>query len=276
MRMNNCPIGLELRGIASLVHTVEPGIMDPRLKAIPSVRFADERELSRRVQHLASLVGTEKFYLTVGKLLYQKSAEVGLRPDGVVVKSDAEKISAGKILEEKLSETQEHDRRVINPCVAEFISMMSEVDELQQLRQQISRATYNQAMNDGMTDVEAKALSEANVEAFEEDVANLQQEVDDLKQFVQKSDKAPKQKSTKQAEKTAKAKRQKSAEPHIESVLPFGIGASEDTSSLHGMIASALSDQPEASPREQVQAFIPQNNLGHVVNEQEEKKLEEE
>lgn len=260
-------IGVELSGIASMIHNVDLGIGfgDPRLKAIPRIRFAEEHELSRRVQNLASLVGTEKFYLTVGKSLYKRSAEVGLRPDGVVVKSDAEKISAGKILEEKLSETHEHDRRVINPCTAEFINMISEVDALQQLRQQISRTTYNQAMNEGMTDVDARALSEANAEAFEEDVANLQQEVDDLKQFVQKSDKAPKQKSTKQAEKTAKAKRQKSVEPHIESVLPFGIVASEDTSSVHGMIASALLDQPEVSPRDQVQAFIPQNNLGHVI-----------
>lgn len=258
-------IGVELSGIASLVHTVKPGVgpSDPRLKSIPRVRFADEEELSRRVQHLASLVGTEKFYLTVGKLLYKKSAEVGLRPDGVVVKSDAEKISAGKILEEKLSETHEHDRRVINPCAAEFINMISEVDALQQLRQQISRTTYSQAMNEGLTDADARELSESKANAFEENVANLQQEVDDLKQFVQKSEKpSAKQKPIKKAQ---QVEDKKSDVPYVESVLPFGVGMSEDTSSVHGMIASALLDQPEVSPREQVQTFIPQNNLGHVV-----------
>lgn len=134
------------------------GFSDPRLKAVPRVRFADERELSQRVQNLASFIGTEKFYLTVEKILYKKSAEVGLRPDGIVAKSDAEKISAGKILEEKPSEVHEHDRRVVNPCVAEFISMMSEIDGLQQLRRQISRITYNQAMNEGMTDIDAKEI----------------------------------------------------------------------------------------------------------------------
>ncbi len=181
-------IGVELSGIASMIHNVDLGIGfgDPRLKAIPRIRFAEEHELSRRVQHLASLVGTEKFYLTVGKLLYKKSAEVGLRPDGVVVKSDAEKISAGKILEEKLSETQEHDRRVVNPCVAEFISMMSEVNELQQLRQQISRATYNQAMNEGLTDADAREIQK-DTNAAVEVVAETEQKISTNRKAVLKA-----------------------------------------------------------------------------------------
>lgn len=45
-----------------------------------------------------SLIGTEKFYLKVGELLYKKGADVGLRPDGLVVKSDAERIKAERIL----------------------------------------------------------------------------------------------------------------------------------------------------------------------------------
>ncbi|MDR2795012.1 MAG: hypothetical protein LBB12_04515 [Holosporaceae bacterium] len=55
---------------------------------------------------------------------------VSLKPDGVVVRSDAEKISAGKILKEKVHEAESHHRRVINPAIAEFVSMMGQIDEI--------------------------------------------------------------------------------------------------------------------------------------------------
>jgi hypothetical protein len=123
--------GVCLGAIASLTQDVkfDGRFVDPRLGAIPTIRIADEEHLSRKVQELAKLVGTEKFYLTVGGTLYKKGAVVGLRPDGVVVRSDAEKISAGRVLEEKVREVDQHKRRVINPAIGEFVAMMGQVDE---------------------------------------------------------------------------------------------------------------------------------------------------
>ena len=45
-------------------------------------------------QHLASMVGFEKFYLKVGKVLHKKSAQVGLVKDGVVKASSSPSASS--------------------------------------------------------------------------------------------------------------------------------------------------------------------------------------
>ena len=43
-------------------------------------------------------VSAEKFYLNVGETILSKGAEFGLRPDGLVTNSEAEKIEAERIL----------------------------------------------------------------------------------------------------------------------------------------------------------------------------------
>ena len=102
-------------------------------------------------QHL--IVGFEKFYLKVGKVLHKKSAQVGLVKDGVVNASSSsreaerrgdpmptsETIEAERIIDEQLHETHEHNNTVFNPCVAEFIGMMSEVAEMQEVHREIER-----------------------------------------------------------------------------------------------------------------------------------------
>ena len=106
-------------------------------------------------QHL--IVGFEKFYLKVGKVLHKKSAQVGLVKDGVVKASSSpssssreaerrgdpmptsETIEAERIIDEQLHETHEHNNTVFNPCVAEFIGMMSEVAEMQEVHREIER-----------------------------------------------------------------------------------------------------------------------------------------
>ena len=110
---------------------------DPRLGAIPTMRFANEEAMSLKVREVAQMVGQEKFYLTVGRLLHKKGATVGLKPDGVVVRNDAERISAGRTLEERVHEAESHKRTVINPAIGEFVAMMNQVDELQQVRDKI-------------------------------------------------------------------------------------------------------------------------------------------
>ena len=122
-------------------------------KSIPQIRVANRDELVREVQHLASMVGLEKFYLKVGKVLHKKSAQVGLVKDGVVNASSSsreaerrgdpmptsETIEAERIIDEQLHETHEHNNTVFNPCVAEFIGMMSEVAEMQEVHREIER-----------------------------------------------------------------------------------------------------------------------------------------
>jgi hypothetical protein len=133
--------GLCLGAIASLTQEVKPdaGFGDPRLGAVPTMRFANEDAMSLKVREVAQMVGQERFYLTVGRLLHKKGATVGLKPDGVVVRDDAERIQAGRTLEEKVHEAESHHRTVINPAIGEFVAMMNQVDDLLQLRAQITQ-----------------------------------------------------------------------------------------------------------------------------------------
>ena len=148
-----------LQGLFSLTQGFCPitSFADARLKSIPQIRVANRDELVREVQHLASMVGFEKFYLKVGKVLHKKSAQVGLVKDGVVKASSSpssssreaerrgdpmptsETIEAERIIDEQLHETHEHNNTVFNPCVAEFIGMMSEVAEMQEVHREIER-----------------------------------------------------------------------------------------------------------------------------------------
>jgi hypothetical protein len=133
------------------------GFMHPAFSAVPTMRIADEEAMSRKIREVAEMVGTERFYLTVGGLLHKKGATVGLRPDGVVVRDDAEKITAGRILEEKVREAESHRRSVINPSIAEFTAMMGQIDELQQVRARIAE----QQMIDCIPQEERKRTDEA-------------------------------------------------------------------------------------------------------------------
>ena len=71
-------------------------------------------------------VGTEKFYLKVGGLLYKKGADVGLKPDGLVTKSKAEQIEAKRILSETVPSEHHHKRKVINPSLGVRAQFMTQ------------------------------------------------------------------------------------------------------------------------------------------------------
>jgi hypothetical protein len=138
------------------------GFIHPAFSAVPTLRIADEEAMSQKIREVARMVGTERFYLTVGGLLHKKGAMVGLKPDGVVVRSNAERINAGRILEEKVREAESHKRTVINPAIGEFVAMMSQIDELQQVRakiallKEINGASQNEAVE--QSDKEIKEL----------------------------------------------------------------------------------------------------------------------
>ena len=96
---SNSAINGSLAAVFSSVHKIEDrATLDPKLGAIPTLRIADEEEITEKVNTLAELVGEEKFYLKVGGVLYQRGADVGLKPDGLVTKSESEKIEAERIL----------------------------------------------------------------------------------------------------------------------------------------------------------------------------------
>ena len=92
---SNSAINGSLAAVFSSVHKIDNrATLDPKLGSIPTLRIADEDEITEKVNTLAELVGEEKFYLKVGGLLYQRGADVGLKPDGLVTKSESEKIKA--------------------------------------------------------------------------------------------------------------------------------------------------------------------------------------
>jgi len=112
-----------------------------KLSAIPSLRSVDEKTVSKKINYLAELVGEEAFYLTVGKVLHNKGALVGLLPDGVAVKridNDNEHIEASKIINENIKEYENHERQVFNPSLNEFFGMMSQIDDCIKFQERIN------------------------------------------------------------------------------------------------------------------------------------------
>ena len=95
------------------------------------MREAEESSMIRKVNEIAEMVGQERFYLTVGGLLHKIGATVGLIPDGIASRSDAERINAPKIFEEKVQEAEHYERNIFNPSISEFCSMMHEIDSFQ-------------------------------------------------------------------------------------------------------------------------------------------------
>lgn len=164
---NSSAISASLGALYGAVKNIDsaPSLRDPRLGAVPRMRFASEEQLLRKVSALAELVGTEKFYLKVGGLLHKVGATVGLKPDGVVVRSEAEKIEAGRVLEEKIQECERHKKHVFNPAVGEFFAMMSQIDEFNQVRAQLRAEQVNRkvsAAEQEQTDREVKQFLEKN------------------------------------------------------------------------------------------------------------------
>ena len=163
LETHSASIGTKLDALHAFVTNSTPisGLGDSRLGVVPTMRFVDEEILSEKVREVAQLVGQEKFYLTVGRLLHKIGATVGLQPDGVVMSDDAERINAGQILEEKVREAEHHERHVFNPSVAELCGMMAEVDAFKQLRAKIEL----QQMKEGVP-VEEREKTQKEIDEF--------------------------------------------------------------------------------------------------------------
>ncbi|ORX43506.1 hypothetical protein BCR36DRAFT_415521 [Piromyces finnis] len=125
-----------------------------KLNVIPSFRSVDEKAISKKLDDLAELIGEEKFYLTVGKVLKNKGSLVGLLPDGLAVKktndhNENEHIEAGEIINESVNEYEDHERHVVNPSLSEFFSMMSQIDEYKKLQRDIDIHNMIKDINKG-------------------------------------------------------------------------------------------------------------------------------
>lgn len=138
---HNSSFNMNLSALANLATSNAPfkGLDDQRLGAIPGLSISDEKRLSKKVNKIAQLVGEEKFYLKVGNILYNKGALIGLTPDGVAFKNRSmnEQIEANKIVNETISQYNSYSKKVINPSLNEFFSMMSQINEYQKLNKSI-------------------------------------------------------------------------------------------------------------------------------------------
>jgi hypothetical protein len=153
-------VGISLAAIGGMVHdvTIDKSVLDHTAGAVPHVRIANRAEITKRVDHIASLVGTERFFLKVGEMLYTKGAEVGLQREGILTKSDDERIQAEKILNEPVHSEHHHSERVINPAIGEIVSMMGQIDEFKRIRAQVKQAAI------------AEKLKPADVDRLDKDI----------------------------------------------------------------------------------------------------------
>ena len=169
----------------------------------------------------------------------------------------SETIEAERIIDEQLHETHEHNNTVFNPCVAEFIGMMSEVAEMQevhnhfeQLKRQISRQAYEQALDDGKTVGEAKREAAAKEQEFVDDVAKFQDKADDVKNTAQ------------QITKDKPKPSQNEGVSEVALNLLLDRKSAENTpmyDAVSDMVADAVM-AGEVSPREKMQNFVPKND----------------
>jgi hypothetical protein len=137
---NSTQLGTSIAAIFGAVRGGDSAraFVDPKLGAIPTVRFAEEEEIKGKIDTVAGIVGIDTFYLKVGGLLLSKGAEVGpLKPDGVVTQTPQQRLEAKKILTEKVNEVNKHKRSAINPCLGEAVAMLGQVEEFSAVRNQI-------------------------------------------------------------------------------------------------------------------------------------------
>ncbi|MDR1432946.1 MAG: hypothetical protein LBI61_01215 [Puniceicoccales bacterium] len=141
-------VGVSLSALAGMVHdvSIDRSIMDHSLGAVPTIRIANREEVSKQVDKVADLVGSEKFFLKVGELLYNSGAEIGLRPDGTVTRSGEEKIEAGKVLNERIKEVHRQSESVINPAIGEIVAMIGQIDEFKRIRSRVKEAAIAQKL----------------------------------------------------------------------------------------------------------------------------------
>ena len=121
-----------------------------------------------RTMLTTNLNSTERFYLKVGGLLYRKGAKVRLKPDGLVVKSGAEKIEAERILSENIPAEHSHKRKVINPSLGELVAAMGQIDEFRNVRAQFMTQRLEEGATMKQAEEESREITEENIQKAKE------------------------------------------------------------------------------------------------------------
>ena len=167
---NSSEINGSLAAVFSTVHgsTNYRSTIDPKLGIIPHLRVAEEEEITKKVNALAGIVGTEKFYLKVGGLLYKKGADVGLKPDGLVANSKEEQIEANRILSETVPSEHHHKRKVINPSLGELVAATGQIDEFRSIRAQFMTQRLAEGATMQQAEKESKEITPGVIEKIKD------------------------------------------------------------------------------------------------------------
>lgn len=115
------------------------------LGMIPTIRQEDQRHVEKILHEMAQFVGTEEFTLKVGQSLINRSAEVGLRVDGVVKDSG---VDAKRVLNQPLQDVHIHKRDAIVVPLADTLALFGALNELTVLRRQAFDAMKEQGLSD--------------------------------------------------------------------------------------------------------------------------------
>lgn len=97
------------------------------------------------VQHMAQFVGEEEFALKVGQALVKRSADVGLRVDGVVTNSGLE---AQKVINQPLQDVHIDRHNAFSVPLTDAIALFGAIDELTLLRKQAFEAMTAKGISD--------------------------------------------------------------------------------------------------------------------------------
>jgi hypothetical protein len=123
---------------------VDKSVLEHTGGAVPHVRIANQTEATQHVDHIAALVGTERFYLKVGEILSNQAAEIEPRKESVVTKSDDERMEPERTLNQPVGEVRHHSERVINPAIGETVAMMGQIDEVKRIRARVKQAAISE------------------------------------------------------------------------------------------------------------------------------------
>ena len=134
---------------------------DHKLGKFPSARFTNEKSISEKVDDLAQVVGYEKFYLKVGKLLHDQGAEIGLVHDGIVNRNG---IDAQKVIREEVELNNHTERTVIAPCVSDYVACMGQIDEFNKIRNQFKQQRCIEGASIKQAEKESEQITQETVE----------------------------------------------------------------------------------------------------------------
>jgi hypothetical protein len=131
--------------------------MDPKLGAIPTFSMVEEKVLNEKVEHLASVVGYENFYLKVGGLLHDIGGEIGLidMKGKIVKEGESCKIDVNEVRREEVKPKKKVERSVINPSIGEIFACAIQIDEFKKIRHQfmVQRLEEGASMKDAQNEL---------------------------------------------------------------------------------------------------------------------------